>query len=78
MRLSDDDAVVLLRTIAQRAECGGWTGHDPLLDPWQRRVLVDLRKSERGRIELRLWSRGPDGQEGTGDDVSNAGFGLVK
>jgi hypothetical protein len=79
-RLSDDNAQALLSGIARNSrisECGRWTGSEPLLDGWQNRVLVDVKDGGDGRIQFRVWSRGPDGREGTSDDVSSSGFGPV-
>jgi len=79
--LSQDEAGALLVAIAQRAqvsECGPWTGTGPLLDPWNNRVRVDIRDGGGGSIQVRVWSKGPDGKAGTDDDVSNTGFGAVE
>lgn len=70
-RLSSDDSERLLTAVAKKAtslDCGGWKGATKLLDAWGHPILVETR--ERGdRFELRLRSLGPDGMEGTQDDV---------
>lgn len=51
---------------------GAWQGpylHDIPLDPW-RRELVYRNPPEKG-VDFDLVSKGPDGEEGTDDDVTN-------
>lgn len=70
--LTDADADVFLGALAngQRvSECGRWTGSRPLLDPWDHRVLVKVRRHRNGGLGLHLSSRGPDAIQGTLDDV---------
>lgn len=81
VRLSDDEAVALLGAIAQTGsvtECGRWRGTEPLIDPWGNRVLADAWDEGNGWIQLRVWSKGSDGREGTSDDLSAGGSGPVE
>ena len=86
VRLSQDEADTLLAGIRQKAritECGRWSqeheqegeakGTEPLLDLWNNRILVDIRDGGGGDIQVRVRSKGPDGKEGTSDDVSVGG-----
>jgi len=76
VRLSQDEADALLAGIRQKpriTECEPWKGTEPLLDAWNNRILVDIRDGGGGYIQVRVRSKGPDGKEGTSDDVSVGG-----
>ncbi len=81
VRLSQGEADALLVAITRKAritDCGSWTGTEPLRDGWNNRILVDIRDDGGRDIQVRVWSKGPDGKEGTSDDDSGSGFGAVE
>ena len=40
-----------------------------LLDPWDNRYEIALRNDETQSLHAIVWSAGPDGAHGTGDDI---------
>jgi hypothetical protein len=80
VRLSDTETDALLMAIAHETplDCLGWRGGEPLVDHWENRVLVEARHGREGKVEIRTWSKGPDRQERTADDITGADLDPLK
>ena len=61
----------LLSRIGQSGnhDCGSWDGRQPLLDAWHHRIIVRMKKAGSGQPDVQVSSNGPDGIDGTADDI---------
>ncbi len=50
---------------------GPYADQDIPLDPWDRPYKYELAVDQFNQAKPRIWSSGPDGQDGTADDISN-------
>lgn len=60
---------VLSRRVSLDAGRNLWTTDGVLIDSWKNRLLIAIRRSEKGDLECIVWSKGMDGLSGTSDDV---------
>jgi len=47
----------------------GWKSGGVLVDSWGNRLQIAVRKSDQGKLEYIVWSKGADGISKTSDDV---------
>lgn len=71
------DALVAKPTVADEAVTSRWRGpylkRQPM-DGWNRPLNyqpVETGDGSSGALPMRIWSNGPDGRSGTGDDIRN-------
>ena len=66
---------MLARTMSKsRSLDRGKRSHEPeriLLDHWGNHILIAGRTSDKGTVEFLVWSKGPDGDFGTEDDIAS-------
>ena len=68
-RIMSEKEVAFLMTQTRGTDCANFK--DPSRDRWNRKINIALRRSDTtaNRVDIIMWSNGPDGKSGTDDDL---------